>query len=535
VECIECGKREASIFIRRSGSEGLPGSDLALCESCARRRGISAGKGQLAIRFEELLAPPGDPPSILLSCAECSSSLEALRERGRLGCAACAEVFRPEIGARLRRRARPPWFRDQAPGAPREARVLAAAPDRPRLEAELRSALAAEDYEKAARLRDAIAHAEEGRGASGQAPRPTEGGKPDPALSPAFGLLPRAEAPSDDVILSSQVRLVRNYADLPFPASPSGGASPSRSRAAEALSLLPGLDAWRLGETPENFGRFLAERGLASRAWTSDPDSMLGLGREDPLVLLADETDHLVLLAVMPGLAPRPALAMAQEAGRALESGGRLAFDPEFGWLSPRLDSLGTGLSLSLRLHLPALSSMGMTDRVLGPLLESGLAIHGIHGAEEGSAGDIFEVMTEHAYGATTEAMVAIVEAAAGVAAPERRARAEIAMWKGEELLDRSGRALGLLRHARRLEQGEAAAALSTLRLGALAGRVAGLDSREAGRYLGLLGPASLACEARRLGFELPVEAEAASSAARLRSLLLGNFVAGARLVEGGQ
>lgn len=406
------------------------------------------------------------------------------------------------------------------------------------LQEELALALENEEYERAARIRDRM----EAGPSRGPESNPRRTGEEDfrrlgPALLPVFGLLPEGErgGPDDDVVLATTARIVRNYAGTPFPASPRGGPTPSRERTAATIAGIPRHRLWRIAGLPPAFAPFLVERGLATRAWTVDPDSALAVNVDEPLLLIADGSDHLVIFARRPGLDVQGVHSLAAMELQRIAPADVLAFDPEFGWLSSQLETLGTGLQVSILLNLPALAFLGMTERVVGPLMEAGLAVKGMYGAEEGSAGDIFEVMTELSYGDGTERIATATGAAAGVAAAERRARGELRTRRGEELLDRAGRAIGLLRHARRLEQPEAAGALSILRLGALAGLVTGIDPAETGRYLGLLGPASLALDALGSGMEQPGGPDAAARSGALRAAVLRRLVAATTLIEGGQ
>src|SRR5208337_1260464 len=99
VTCVQCGEREALVFIRRRG-EGGEGCDMALCESCAKGRGISAGKGSLELSIDDLIgdnleSPPG--PGAGAFCPSCGLDVATLRREGRLGCAGCADAFFDEI------------------------------------------------------------------------------------------------------------------------------------------------------------------------------------------------------------------------------------------------------------------------------------------------------------------------------------------------------------------------------------------------------------------------------------------------------
>lgn len=160
------------MFIRREGS-----GEFSLCAECAREQGISAEDGRLRISLEDLFSPPPDNPERpgrRTVCASCGIRLEEVRKSGRVGCPGCYDSFREELAAFLQRRGRKGPYRGAVPrrfaafgrpsaGLPSaEASAVPGGPDTRRnpaagredLAERLRDALAAEDYELAARLRD---------------------------------------------------------------------------------------------------------------------------------------------------------------------------------------------------------------------------------------------------------------------------------------------------------------------------------------------------------------------------------------------
>ena len=159
--CDRCGKREASVFIRREGS-----GESALCSVCAREQGISAEDGRLQISLEDLFSPLRDAaerPGSRTTCAACGTRLEDVRKTGRIGCPACFESFRTELVSFLQRRGRRGVYRGSVPrrfAAAGRRGGLPGLPEAPAvredLEGRLGDALAAEDYELAARLRDLL-------------------------------------------------------------------------------------------------------------------------------------------------------------------------------------------------------------------------------------------------------------------------------------------------------------------------------------------------------------------------------------------
>lgn len=135
-------------------------TDLVLCEECARKKGLFDPQ---ALTFSEKFFPeafkervdkivreltegkaePQENCDVLTHCPACGFPLETYRKTGRLGCPDCYTVFARELEPQVS-------LADDgsAPAAP--------ADDRRELEAQLRAAIAREDYETAAALRDRL-------------------------------------------------------------------------------------------------------------------------------------------------------------------------------------------------------------------------------------------------------------------------------------------------------------------------------------------------------------------------------------------
>lgn len=161
-KCHICGKR-ASISLTQIINGQV--SELALCESCAKEKGIFDPQ---TLTFAEKFFPEDikakvdkivrelagmkqgevaetaetEQRDLLVRCPVCQFSLSAHRKTGRLGCPACYTVFARELA--------------QESGAIDSSDTNSPEDERTELERELQQAVEREDYESAARLRDRI-------------------------------------------------------------------------------------------------------------------------------------------------------------------------------------------------------------------------------------------------------------------------------------------------------------------------------------------------------------------------------------------
>jgi protein arginine kinase activator len=163
--CGLCGKEDASVFVHQL--DGGRGVELRLCSSCAEEQGLGGGEpGQseiiqnLARKLHPADAPSAGTEPFLRdgNCPMCGASLKELVAKSVLGCIHCGVLFAAELLAaknmdggpapaaqRLRYRGR---LSRASTRFQEERRALAS------LEMQLDHAVAREDYEDAARLRD---------------------------------------------------------------------------------------------------------------------------------------------------------------------------------------------------------------------------------------------------------------------------------------------------------------------------------------------------------------------------------------------
>jgi protein arginine kinase activator len=156
MKCDSCGEREAVVYVQQVA--GTSTIELHLCAECARSKGIQTEGGKIEFSVAGLLSGLFDQKAVrnpeCPPCPGCGLSLEELQKSGRLGCARCAQAFQREILILMRKHVQNPQHRGRYPR--RLAADSSALDNRERLRDMLKKAVAEEDYETAASLRDRI-------------------------------------------------------------------------------------------------------------------------------------------------------------------------------------------------------------------------------------------------------------------------------------------------------------------------------------------------------------------------------------------
>lgn len=157
--CEQCHGRAAVVTLTQV-VEG-EARTIGLCGPCAAEKGIQTAASAEQTPLGGFLsamwkgAEPGAPPELAPPgrCQGCRARFADFREVGRLGCAQCYTAFEPALGTLLRRYHGAVHHQGRRPvGATgTDAGALVA-----RLREELRQAVGAEQFERAAQLRDQL-------------------------------------------------------------------------------------------------------------------------------------------------------------------------------------------------------------------------------------------------------------------------------------------------------------------------------------------------------------------------------------------
>ena len=165
-----------------------------------------------------------------------------------------------------------------------------------------------------------------------------------------------------DVVLSSRVRLARNYEDLPFDLGEKPeAAAMCVARTVQALGLEEGEpqgNLIRLRDLTPIQQQSLAESHKISKDLLSHAATAAVLLREqENLSIMMNEEDHLRIQAMSDGLDLPGAAEKCFHAEDQLSRHVTFAFDNQLGYLTACPTNTGTGMRASLLMHLPSFLS----------------------------------------------------------------------------------------------------------------------------------------------------------------------------------
>jgi protein arginine kinase len=279
--------------------------------------------------------------------------------------------------------------------------------------------------------------------------------------------------PLADIVISSRIRLARNMAGHKFL---------SRCSAAERSAILEKLRdvlmSLELGDkifylsvdkAPVLDKHFLVERHLISHHHAFGKGARgVVIAQREFFTAMINEEDHLRMQVLKAGCQLTQCAEQINRIDDMIEQRIDYAFSPKYGYLTACPTNLGTGVRVSVMLHLPALKMTGQIEKFLNATRDMGLAIRGLFGEGTEAAGDFYQLSNQVTLGISEADIVSQFENAVipEIVEYENAARNQLLSKEPDVLDDKISRAMALLRNAHLISSQEALFLLSHLRLG---------------------------------------------------------------------
>ncbi|NMD72691.1 protein arginine kinase [Bacillus sp. DNRA2] len=283
-----------------------------------------------------------------------------------------------------------------------------------------------------------------------------------------------ADGPDSDIIMSSRIRLARNFSEYTFPTvfsiEEANGiiASMEEITLQNPLKALGQYELLKINQLQPLQKRVLVEKHLISPQLAEQAiNGACLLSENEEISIMINEEDHIRIQCLFPGLQLTEALSSANEVDDWIETNVNYAFDEQYGYLTSCPTNVGTGLRASVMMHLPGLILTQQMNRIIPAINQLGLVVRGIYGEGSEALGNIFQISNQITLGKSEGEIVEDLKSVVKqLISQERSARDALARTLNIELEDRVFRSLGILENSRILESKEAAKCLSDVRLG---------------------------------------------------------------------
>jgi protein arginine kinase len=309
----------------------------------------------------------------------------------------------------------------------------------------------------------------------------------------------RGSGPMSEVVISSRVRLARNLSGFPFLSRCSRTQRGALERRVRDTVL--GADIADkpfyvdLEQAPEVDRQLLVERHLISKPHAVGEGARgVAIAEDETVSIMVNEEDHLRVQVLRSGLQLDEAWEQISEIDDKLESKLDFSFHPRFGYLTACPTNVGTGIRVSVMLHLPALKLTGEIDKVFRAAKELRLAVRGLYGEGSEATGDFYQISNQTTLGKSEDDIISDFkhQVIPKIIDYEHHARRMLLNDRTVALDDKVCRALGILRTARLMASEETLFLLSHLRMGINLGRVTEVDIKRVNELFLLTQPAHL-------------------------------------------
>ena len=269
-----------------------------------------------------------------------------------------------------------------------------------------------------------------------------------------------------DVVISTRVRFARNIAEYKFPniMTPK-----EKCNTIEKISSCIDSSKYKvlkMKDIDEVTQESLKEKHLISKEFVGNVNGAIITNEDNSIISMINEEDHLRIQSFGAGFCTRDCYKKLKNFTDELNEKIDFAQNDNYGYLTSCPSNVGSGMRVSVMLHLPALAKLGLLNKLFAQATDIGMSVRGMYGENSSGSGNIFQISNGRTLGMTDENIVSNLEAViTTIIEQERKARNVIS--KNSYLVeDEVYRAYGILKYSRNIETNEAIDLLSKVRLG---------------------------------------------------------------------
>lgn len=276
-----------------------------------------------------------------------------------------------------------------------------------------------------------------------------------------------------EIILSSGIRLIRNFKDYPMPQS--AGREQLLELKGKLAPLLEGLcttvgfQAWDMERLSDlDIGLLYEKHALPTVEYQDLKAMYLYTDACFQMRILLNYREHLNMQNLGVGLKLKELYEELSALEDGVEKCAEFAFSPRYGYLSHKVSEAGTGLRASVVLHLPALVGLEKIKKVAEAAGKLNLSFKRLyHDETKYALGNLYVLYNRGGVGEIESEIIEKVSSAALDIANRELQMRKMVMRKSELVAENQiWRAVGILQNARLLTAAEMLAMLSYIGLG---------------------------------------------------------------------
>ena len=300
-----------------------------------------------------------------------------------------------------------------------------------------------------------------------------------------------------DVVVSTRIRLARNVDGFNFENNADASEKKKILQKMEEVSskIGYGLQILKLKDIDEISKQALVEENIISPDFANSEDNedkAILINSEENICIMVNEEDHLRIQTFTEGLGIDELLNLTTEIDKKLENYINYAYSDKYGYLTACPTNVGTGIRISVMVHLPALTKTGNLNKLLQIVNNLGMTVRGIHGEGSKSYGDMYQISNKQTLGITEQDIAKNMKAIVDKVIEQERLARKYLCKNSLELEDKVYRALGILTNARFISSEEAESLMSKVKLGTDLGIISELDDAKVKKLELYIKPANL-------------------------------------------
>lgn len=273
------------------------------------------------------------------------------------------------------------------------------------------------------------------------------------------------------IVISSSVKLLRNLSGFDFPSTlnQTMGVKVLNKLADNILKINEEFKIYKISSLSELDINVMYEKGLISGLLVESVDfGAVILSKDEEVSIMLNESDHIVETCTKKGLSLINAYDSLNVIDNEILTNLDVAYDDALGFLTSNISKVGTGLTASVNLFLPALTLTGKLKGVLSDISNQGLEVQTLSDNSQRAGDFICTISNTQTIGKReSDYVVRLTEVAIKISEMEIQARKELlSPTLKDDLVDKVYRAWGVLTNCFKISAQEAQRYLSDLKMG---------------------------------------------------------------------
>lgn len=285
------------------------------------------------------------------------------------------------------------------------------------------------------------------------------------------------QSKQSDVVISSRIRLARNFAKYPF--SPKLTLEQAEMLCQEMHNHLEEKKTkleevvgkyyyYNITKASDIEKEALVERHIITKKLAEKKQHVGVIMTEDESVsLMLNENDHVRIQVTSSGMNLLSLLEKANAIDDFISESLQYAFDDKLGYLTSSPVNIGTGLRASIMAYLPALGTSGKMEKLIDDVNKQGVSIRGVYGEGNKNPAYIYQISNLQTIGMSeTDIIQNLVKVVDQIIKQERSRREYLLDTNFNKYEDQVYRSYGVLRYAKQISTADAMTLLSQIKFG---------------------------------------------------------------------